>query len=85
MRLRDWLQVTEILGLRVVIWAKDQFEHNEDEPLWAGSSLDVPWYFAEMKIAEGLDDGEPAISFRHSLGKKYDNKMGFVIVLEEYR
>ena len=81
MKLKKWLKYTDILGFMVVIWTKDQLEHDENEPLYAGSALDIPYWIADCKLYLSEDDA--AVSYRGSLGNEYNNKPGFVICVED--
>lgn len=83
MKFKDWLEVTDIIGLKVIIWTEEQLDCEEDEPLWEGSSLDIPWYIANMKISKKKWDGESSISYRPSLGEDKGNKPGFVVTLKD--
>lgn len=79
MKLIDWLKVTDIMGLKVVVWGD-----NDRTPLFEGSSMDIPWYIAEMKLTSpaDLEEGEKPVSYRNSLDGK-DGKAGFVICVDE--
>ena len=71
----DFLKTGDYLGLTFIVYID-----GEEDPIWAGSSLDIPYWIAELELEyEGSDPLEPPISFRSSLGKEYDNKPGFVI------
>ena len=84
MKLSTWLKFTDTLGLTLIVWTDDQIEFNEEEPLYTGSSLALPWYIADMKISwKHVEMGDRPISFRNSLGEKYNNKPGFVILVGE--
>lgn len=79
MKLIDWLKVTDIIGLRVVVWGD-----SDRTPLFEGNSMDIPWYIAEMKLTSpaDLEEGDRPISYRTSLDGK-DGKAGFVICVDE--
>lgn len=82
MRLSKILKYFELMGCYAVIYASDSQE--DDEPLWAGFADDIPWYLTQCRLDKALIkevDGQP-ISFRTSLGEKYGNRPGFVILLE---
>ena len=78
MRLIDWLKITDVSGLIILIYLCDE----QDVPTYVGSALSIPWWIAEMYLVRESDEDEP-ISYRSSLGEKYDNKPGLVISLWE--
>ena len=79
MKLIDWLKVTDIMGLRVIIWGD-----SDSAALFEGSFMDIPWYIAEMKLTSpaDLEEGNRPVSYRASLDGK-DGKAGFVICVDE--
>ena len=78
MKLKKWLQMTDIIGATVIIYNEDEWK------LYEGSTLSVPYWVADLHlITKEENEGEPPISFRNSLGKEYDNKPGFVITVKE--
>ena len=77
MRFRDWLDVTEVLGVYFIVYYKD-----EEEPMWEGKYMDIPHWVAKCKLAR-LDAGEFPIDYRSSLGEEYGNRPGFVVVVED--
>ena len=76
MRFKDFLKMVDLCGLTLICYIKD-----EDFPAYTGSYLDVPWWLADYFIDDTFEE-EP-ISYRHSLGKEYNEKPGFVISLRE--
>ena len=84
MTLKKWLKTTDILGLKVIIWSVVDWNEVESDPLFVGSSLDVPYWIADLKLADSKEiDYEQPISYRSSLGEKYNNSAGFVIVVKD--
>jgi len=82
MRLIDWLRVTSICGLDVVVWISGDEEFG---PYWEGPARDIPYWVAEGKIETDkrkLDWMEP-IDYRSDLGEEYGHKPGFVIILKD--
>ena len=79
MKLRDWLDVTELNGLTIIIYD----DVNPHSPLWAGSADDAPYWITKYKLAsrEDIEDYTP-IDYRADLGDEYNNKAGFVIVIK---
>lgn len=75
MKLIDFLKITDLGGLYLVIYVED-----DEDPIWTGHSIDIPWWVADHKIAPSRW-GEESISYRTSLGEEYNNKPGFVIFL----
>lgn len=84
MKLKKWLKQTDIIS-HVVIWTKDQLEMSKEEPIFSGSTMDIPWYLAERKLYKNKKDTdfEAPIMYRDSLGQKYNNRSGFVIIIED--
>ena len=81
MKLLDWLQVGDFLGLTVVVWV----ENDENAPLWSGKYFDIPYWVADMELADstGFDADDVPISYRDSLGEAYNNRPGLVIVVKD--
>lgn len=52
MILRDFLKLVDPVGYNVRLFS----QYDEDEPIWEGSPLDIPWVYAEKKI--GRPDGD---------------------------
>ena len=78
MKLANWLDVTDVIGLKAVVW----YEGDDEEPLWQGSLYDIPYWIAKMKLAS-FNEGESPISFRDSLGKEFNDKAGVVITVTD--
>mgnify|MGYP006916046582 CR=1 FL=1 len=75
----DFLKTGDYLGLDFIVYID-----GEEDPIWTGRSLDIPYWVAELKLEyEGSDPTEPPISFRTSLGEEYHNNSGFVIACKE--
>ena len=53
MTLKQWLSVTEPVGLYVRLW--NQFS-DEDKPTWEGDILDIPWIYIDDKIGIEYED-----------------------------
>jgi len=62
------------------------YVRGDEEPIWTGYAMDVPYWIAEnlldFECGENEDSYEP-ISFRHRLGEKYNNRPGFVITIRD--
>lgn len=85
-RLSDFLDVFDSCsGLWCTIW----YLGEEDEPLWAGSFRDIPYWVATLKLPTREEAREQnwdeVISFRNSSGKgdKNEGKPGLVIVVKD--
>lgn len=78
MLLHDFLKCFGEDLFYVVIW----IESEDDEPIWHGWSIDIPWIYADLRLAQAdLDNDLSPVSFRSNLGGKYDNRPGLVITL----
>ena len=65
MILKEWLEVIDVVGLNVKLWSQDC---KDNEPLWEGWSMDVPWVYIDKKIGivnenTGIIEKEDAIYF----------------------
>ena len=65
MTLREWLEVIDPVGLDVRLWSQDC---KDDEPLWEGWSMNIPWVYADKMIGivnkdTGIIEKEDAIFF----------------------
>ena len=68
----------------VIIWTPDDHWENEDaEPSYKGSLYDMPWYFANMRIAKFTPEDDEPISFREDLGEDCNHRPGLVICLKD--
>lgn len=80
MRLIDWLKVTDVVGLYIIIYEDID---NYDEPSWTGWSMDIPWtYVIEKFSTRRKREGEAPVEYRSNLGDEYNNKAGFIICLD---
>ena len=80
MKLRKWLKNINPISLNIVVWDEDSIK--DEEPVYAGSIWDLPWWVAEGKISRlNKDDDEP-IDFRENLGKEFKNKPGVVVTVK---
>lgn len=66
MTLKEWLEVIDVIGLNVKLWS--QYSETDDEPLWEGWSMHIPWVYANKKIGivnenTGVIEKEDAIYF----------------------
>lgn len=78
LRLIDWLKITDIAGLYVIIYEDDM-----DKPSWAGHFYDIPWIYTLEKFStKRQEEGESPIEFRGNLGEIVNNKPGFIICLD---
>lgn len=77
-QVRDFLRAFDGDFFYVIYWGE-----NDDFPIWDGNLSDTPWWVAEMKLDYKKAEDHMPISFRHSLGEKYNNAMGLVICVEE--
>ena len=78
--LADALHIIDFCS-RVIIYVRGDEEH-----LWSGYSNEIPYWIAESPLdfeCEDSDDGYEPISFRRSLGEKYNNEPGFVITIRD--
>ena len=70
MTLKEWLEVIDVVGLNVRLWSQ-YFKENleeDDEPLWEGWSMHIPWVYIDKKIGivnenTGVIEKEDAIYF----------------------
>ena len=67
-------------GLHVVYW---NGKENTDDFLWEGSLDETPWWIAELKLDYKHPLDHCPISYRDNLGAEYNNRPGFVILVEE--
>lgn len=78
--LADALHIIDFSSI-VIIYVR-----GDEEPLWSGYASNIPFWIAEslldFECEEDDDDYEP-ISFRPSLGEKYENRPGFVITIRD--
>lgn len=80
MKLKKFLKYSDLTGFTIIIYSMD----DEDHPLYEGTSIDVPWWLADLKLATPWKSGvEEPVSFRSNLGDAYNNKPGFVITVVE--
>lgn len=85
-RLSDFLDVFDSCsGLWCTIWCLGE---EDDEPLWAGSLRDIPYWAATLKLPTKEEvrkqDWDEVISFRNSGGDdKNKGKPGLVIVVKD--
>ena len=56
--------------------------NEEKEPIWTGYGSQIPYWLAELELADSKY-GEEAIDFRHSLGKEFNDEPGFVVTLKD--
>lgn len=71
MTLKEWLEVIDVVGLNVRLWSqyfKEYSEEDDDEPLWEGWSMNIPWVYIDKKIGivnekTGVIEKEDAIYF----------------------
>ena len=82
MTVKDLCENIDPIGLIVAFYDADDLE---DEPVWIGNLLDVPYWLLEMKLKKVLDD-RYSISFRENFkeafGEKYQNRPGIIITVE---
>jgi len=82
MLLHDFLKCFGYDFFYVVIWIEGE---NDDEPSWKGWSLEIPWTYADMRLAQ-TDPDDPdfsPVSFRENLGEECGNRPGLVITVAE--
>ena len=78
MKLKKWLQMTDIIGTKIIIYNKEEWK------LYEGFALDVPYWIADLHlVTKEENEGEPPVSYRDSLGKEYNDRPGFVITVKE--
>ena len=78
--LADALHIID-MSTTVVIYVR-----GDDDPLWTGFASNIPYWIAESQLdfeCEENDDSYEPISFRRSLGEKYNNEPGFVITIRD--
>ena len=80
MKLRKWLKNVNPIGLKIVVWDKDSMV--DEEPLFAGSAFDLPWWIGEGIISKSDEDDDEPIDFRDNLGKEFNNKPGIVVTVK---
>lgn len=78
MKLIDILRHCDFCGLYAIV-----YDIEDDEiPMWEGNTSSMPYWVADMYLIEDGDDElleNEAISYRISLGEKYNDKPGLVI------
>lgn len=80
MKLRKWLKNINPIGLNIVVWDEDSIK--DEEPAFAGSAWDLPWWVAEGKISKLNENDDEPIDFRENLGKEFKNKPGVVVTVK---
>lgn len=75
MKLRKWLKITDVMELKAAIYIE-----NEEDPIWKGSAYYIPWWLADLEIADPTLAGEP-ISFRTHFDE--DDNPGVIICLKD--
>ena len=72
----DWL-------VTIVVWDRDS--EDDDEPLFAGSAMDCPWWIADCKLEKNGSHWD-GFNDRKDLGEELNHQSGIVfsvIVPEE--
>lgn len=80
MKLRKWLKNINPIGLNIVVWDRDSVA--DEEPLFAGSAWDLPWWVGEGIISKLDEDDDGPIDFRNDLGKEFHNSPGVVVTVK---
>ena len=76
--------VIDFGGLPIVIWDVDDEGIEDSDPIWEGTAYQLPYWISKLKLIKaGQNNWDEAVSYRASLGEKYNNKPGFVIVVKE--
>lgn len=81
------LKVKDIIKLLsitddIIIWQEDVYiDEHEEEQIFFGSVMDIPWYILDYYIAEPDENGAP-LSAR-CYGKEYNNRCGFILYVRE--
>lgn len=75
MKVKQLLKVIDPIGVKVIIWGED-----ENDALWEGDLMDVPWWIAKLKIDNREDNGlnEP-ISF-YSYKNEYNVELVKMVI-----
>lgn len=87
MKLYDWLSKVDTIGIFCNIWLDDE---TCEEPIFAGSMYDIPYWLADYELIDETSDGDKAIYYAHKihrpanctfpLDQEYN---GFVITVKE--
>ena len=80
MKFIDFLKIFDGPGLTAVVYVEQ--DGDDADPIWTGSLHNTPYWLAEMELSDSKW-GEEAISYRSSLGEKYNGKPGIVIAVKE--
>jgi hypothetical protein len=78
--LEDALHIID-MSSTIIIYVR-----GDEDPLWSGFPSEIPYWIAESLLdfeCEENDDSYEPISFRPSLGEKYNNRPGFVITIRD--
>ena len=65
-------------GLPVVYW---EGKGDTDDYLWSGILDETPWWIAELALDYVHPEDHCPISYRSNLGENFNNRPGFVILV----
>ena len=63
MKLKDWIEIVDPI-VDVTIWIE-----NDDEPIFEGNMMDIPWWLIDYEIGRRNDPEEPIYVY----AKKHNN------------
>lgn len=78
----DILQMMDAIGTDIVVWGPS-YDEDGEEPIWAGSYFDVPFWVSQLELDYKNAEGRPPVSWRSSLGEDHKNRPGFVICVKD--